>query len=239
MTRTFKVLSLLLTYPDEEIKRHAGELRGALREEALLPKPQQALIEKLIGELEARDLYDLQERYVLLFDRTRSLSLHLFEHIHGEGRDRGEAMLDLKAHYQKHGYEIAAAELPDFLPLFLEFLSTLPLDEARDLLNQPLHIIAALRQRLQRRGSVYVPVFRALETIASGKPSANRLRELLGMADDDPDDFEQLDEAWEDKPVTFGPGDAAKDGCNPNRIATRLRAAKRPASDTNLPGGSN
>lgn len=239
MTRTFKVLSLLLTYPDEEIKRHAGEFRDALREETLLPKPQRGSIEKLIGELETRDVYDLQERYVFLFDRTRSLSLHLFEHIHGEGRDRGQAMLDLKAHYEKHGYEIAAAELPDYLPLFLEFLSTLPLDEARDLLNQPLHIIAALRQRLQRRGSIYASVFRALETIASGKPSANRLRELLGMADDDPDDFAQLDEAWEDKPVIFGPGDAAADGCNPDRLAARLRAARRPAPEPNMPGDSN
>ena len=238
MSKTFKVLSLLLTYPDEEIKRHAGELRDALREEALLPKPQQALIEKLIRELEDRDLYELQERYVLLFDRTRSLSLHLFEHIHGEGRDRGEAMLDLKAHYEKQGYEIASAELPDFLPLFLEFLSTLPFEEACELLSQPLHIIAALRQRLQRRGSVYAPVFQVLETIATGKPSANRLKELLGMSDDDPDDFAQLDEAWEDRPVTFGPGDAAADGCNPNRIAARLRAAKRPARDAGLPRGT-
>lgn len=229
MTGTFKVLSLLLTYPTEEIKQHAGELRDALAEDAILAKPQRAALEKLIGELETRDLYDLQERYVLLFDRTRSLSLHLFEHVHGEGRDRGQAMLDLKAHYENAGYDIAASELPDYLPLFLEFLSTLPLEEARELLNQPLHIIAVLRKRLQKRGSIYACVFRALEAVAPGKLQSNRLKDLLGMTDnDDPDDFEQLDKNWENAAVTFGPG-AASDGCNPNRIAARLRAAKRPA----------
>jgi len=234
MVQTFKVFSLLLNYPDEALKAGAQELRDVLRKEALLSKQQQVLVEKLIGEIEKRDLYDLQERYVFLFDRTRSLSLHLFEHVHGEGRDRGQAMLDLKAHYENGGYEISASELPDYLPLFLEFLSTRPIDEARELLSQPLHVIAAIGKRLRKRGSIYACLFRALETIASGKPSADRLKELLGVTDDDPDDFAQLDENWEDTPVTFGPG-AASEGCNPNRIATRLRAAKRPAPDPDVP----
>lgn len=228
MTRTFKALSLLLSYPDEEIRVGAGELRAALQKEALLPKPQLALLEKLIGELETRDLYDLQERYVFLFDRMKSLSLHLFEHVHGEGRDRGQAMLDLKALYERNGYDIAASELPDFLPLLLEYLSMIPLDEARELLNQPLHIIAALRQRLHKRGSVYACVFGALETIASGKPVAIRMKDLLDFKGDDPADFEQLDKEWEDEAVSFGPNPAT-DGCNPNRIVARLRAARRPA----------
>ncbi len=238
MIQTFKVLSLLLTYPTEDIKAGARELSAAIEKEDLLSKLHMAFLGKLIAEMETRDLYDLQERYVLLFDRTRSLSLHLFEHVHGEGSDRGQAMLDLKALYEKHGLDITASELPDFLPLFLEFLSTRPLDEARELLNQPLHIIAGLRKRLQKRGSIYASVFRALEKIASEKPSASRLKDLLQVADDDPEDFEQLDKAWEDEAVTFGPGEASRsDGCNPGRIATRLRAAKRPAPGPNI--GSN
>ncbi len=238
MIQTFKVLSLLLTYPTEDIKAGAHELSAAVEKEELLSKPHMAFLGKMIAEMETRDLYDLQERYVLLFDRTRSLSLHLFEHVHGEGSDRGQAMLDLKALYEKHGLDISASELPDFLPLFLEFLSTRPLDEARELLNQPLHIIAGLRKRLQKRGSIYASVFRALEKIASEKPSASRLKDLLQVADDDPEDFEQLDKTWEDEAVTFGPGEASRsDGCNPGRIATRLRAAKRPAPGPNI--GSN
>jgi nitrate reductase delta subunit len=235
MIQTFKVLSLLLSYPSEDIKDGAGELRAAIGKEALLSKQQMVFLNKLIAELETRDLYDLQECYVLLFDRTRSLSLHMFEHVHGEGSDRGQAMLDLKEMYEKHGHDIAASELPDFLPLFLEFLSTQSLDDARELLNQPLHIIAGLRKRLQKRGSVYASVFRALEGIASGKPSASRLKDLLSVAEDDPEDFQQLDETWEDEQVTFGPGAASQsDGCNPGRIATRLRAAKRPAPGPNI-----
>ncbi len=238
MTRTFKVLSALISYPDDALVAAGPELRQALDEENLLPAQCRPALDAFIQELGDADVYDLQERYVLLFDRTRSLSLHLFEHVHGEGRDRGQAMLDLKALYEKQGFDIAAAELPDFLPLFLEFLSTRPLEEARELLNQPLHIIAMLRKRLQKRGSVYACVFQALETVASGKPSASLLKDLLRVADDDPEDFEQLDKAWEDEPVTFGPGDASE-GCNPGRIVTRLRAAKRPAPGPNISSGSN
>jgi nitrate reductase delta subunit len=226
--RTFKVLSLLLCYPDEEVQRGAGDLATALEDEALLAEPQRRGVRRFLDDLATRDLYDCQERYVLLFDRTRSLSLHLFEHVHGEGRDRGQAMLDLKALYERHGYEVAASELPDYLPLFLEFLSTRPLEEARDLLNQPLHIIAALRQRLQRRRSIYTSLFQALESLARGKPAREQVAELLEEPDVDPEDLEQLDREWEEAPVTFGPT-GATEGCNPSRLVTRLRAAKRHA----------
>lgn len=240
MARTFKALSLLLTYPTQDIKTGARDLRDAIEKENLLPAQHMKFLNKLIADMETRDLYDLQEHYVLLFDRTRSLSLHLFEHVHGEGSDRGQAMLDLKAMYEKQGLDITASELPDFLPLFLEFLSTRPLDEACELLNQPLHIITVLRKRLKKRGSIYAAIFGALEAVASGKPSASLLKDLLGIAEDDPEDFEQLDKAWEDSAVTFGPGAASQsDGCNPNRIAARLRAAKRPAPEPNISSGSN
>ena len=215
MTRTFKVLSLLLSYPTEEMRTAASELKAALDEEGLLPPRLLRPVTVLIDELVNRDLYDLQERYGLLFDRTRSLSLHLFEHIHGESRDRGQAMLDLMALYESHGLAIEAKELPDYLPLFLEFLSTRPLGEARTLLAQPLHILAALRQRLGKRCSAYAAVFHALEHIAEGKPEAEALAALLGEPEDDPNDLEALDKAWEDAPVTFGPtAGGAAPGCD-------------------------
>ena len=129
---------------------------------------------RLLKELAAGDLYDLQERYVLLFDRTRSLSLHLFEHVHGESRDRGQAMVDLKAQYEKAGLEQDSTELPDFLPLFLEYASTLPATEARDALAQPAHIFAAMAERLRKRRSAYEAVFRALVALSAAKPKARR-----------------------------------------------------------------
>ncbi len=127
MTKTFKALSALLSYPTEELKAAAPEIRDAIERERLLPAAVRRRLDAFIAEFAAGDIYDLQERYVLLFDRTRSLSLHLFEHVHGESRDRGQAMIDLKTQYETHGLDISAAELPDFLPLFLEYLSILPL----------------------------------------------------------------------------------------------------------------
>ncbi|MGF1593709.1 MAG: nitrate reductase molybdenum cofactor assembly chaperone [Kiloniellaceae bacterium] len=208
MSKTLKVLSLLLTYPEAEMQAAAGEMKAVLAAEKLVPANCLKGLSKLLDELATGDIYDLQERYVLLFDRSRSLSLHLFEHIHGESRDRGQAMVDLGEHYALHGLDLSAKELPDFLPLFLEFLSTRPIAEARDLLGQPLHVIAALGERLRKRKSAYAWVFLALESIARGKPARAEVDELLAAPEEDPEDLAALDRAWEDQPVTFGPGSA-------------------------------
>ncbi|MBT5457099.1 MAG: nitrate reductase molybdenum cofactor assembly chaperone [Rhodospirillaceae bacterium] len=213
MVQTLKVLSALLTYPEVALKDAAPELRTVIVDEGLLPAHVAEKVLELIEQIETRDLFDLQERYVLLFDRTRTLSLHLFEHIHGEGRDRGQAMVDLMALYQKHGLEISAKELPDYLPMFLEFLSTLSLDEARETLSQPLHIISALGERLRKRESIYGGVFRGLVEISTGQPNEENLKALLEMPDDDPNDLEALDEIWEAEAVAFGPEPDQADGC--------------------------
>jgi nitrate reductase delta subunit len=226
MTKTFKVLSALLTYPTAETQQAAGDMRVALAAEALLPAAVARAVDALIGEVETGDLYDLQERYVLLFDRTRSLSLHLFEHVHGESRDRGQAMIDLQNVYAEKGLEIGASELPDFVPLFLEFLSTQPRAEAYDLLGQPVHILAALAERLRKRNSSYEAVFRALVALAKAKPRSEDIAGVLNEPDPEADDLAALDAAWEDEPVRFGPG--AGDGCKDGLIA-RIRAGRRPA----------
>ena len=206
MTPIFKVLSILLTYPTEEMQAATSELRRAISAERALDADHRIRLTALIDDIETGDLMDTQERYVFLFDRTRSLSLHLFEHIHGESRDRGQAMVDLADHYASHGLELSAKELPDFLPLFLEFLGTRPLPEARELLEQPLHVIAALGERLRKRKSAYAWVMLTLEGIAKGKPAKAALDDLLAEPEEDPDDLEALDRTWEDQPVMFGPG---------------------------------
>jgi len=238
MTQTYKILSALLTYPTPELQAAAPEMRPALERERLLPEKQIASVGRLIDELASRDIYDLQERYVLLFDRTRSLSLHLFEHVYGESRDRGAAMVDLAQAYEQHGLMIAANELPDFLPLFLEFLSVLPPEEAQDWLARTVHITSAFRQRLRKRGSPYASVFWAIETLANTLPDEEALKALRAQEDHDPNDLEALDRAWEDAPVTFGPGDAANDGCSRDRLVSQIRAGHRPAPPINdLPQG--
>jgi len=213
MNRTFKALSALLSYPTEEIKAAAPELKAVIAAEALVPDEQRRALDELLGQIVESDLYDLQEEYVVLFDRTRALSLHLFEHVHGESRDRGQAMVDLQRLYEDGGLVIEASELPDYLPLFLEFLSTRPLTEVRDLLGQPLHVIAALGQRLRQRESLYAAVMDALVAIAEGEAEMAAVTALLETPDDDPDDLAALDRVWEEAAVEFGPGSPETEGC--------------------------
>ena len=226
MHKTLKVLSLLLSYPDSELQSAIPELKQALVEESWLRPRDRALVERLADNIAATDLYDAQERYVLLFDRTRTLSLHLFEHVHGESRDRGQAMVDLMGMYEADGFELDAKELPDYLPMFLEYLSMKPGQQARELLGQTGHIITALKERLRKRKSVYLNAFIALEAIAKGKPDAGLLKQLLAQPEDDPLDLAALDEIWEEEAVTFG-GNAGENACGPDRLQRQIRAHQR------------
>jgi nitrate reductase delta subunit len=228
MRKTLKVLSALLTYPTAELQAAVPELRAALDAEACLPRANRDRLERLLEELAAGDLYDLQERYVLLFDRTRSLSLHLFEHVHGESRDRGQAMVDLKSLYERHGLAMDSSELPDHLPLFLEFVSEIPATEARDLLEETAHVLEAIRLRLKKRKTPYSSVFSCAQMLAQAKPRPEILAALMGEPDEDPNDLAALDATWEAEEVTFGPA-AASAQCGKDGIAAKLRAARRPA----------
>ena len=229
MNTALKVISLLLSYPTEDIRAALPEMKAAL-DDAGIGRRETAALKRLADDIGALDLYDAQERYVFLFDRTRSLSLHLFEHVHGESRDRGQAMVDLMQMYEADGFEIDAKELPDYLPMFLEYLSVKPEAEAGELLGQTAHILAALRERLKKRKSVYVNAFAVLEALASGKPDANLLRELLETPEDDPADLEALDRVWEEEAVTFG-GNAGENACGPDRLQRQIRASNRKPAD--------
>ena len=226
--KTLKVLSALLTYPSDDLQAAAPALKAVLADEALLPRGQLDQVVDLIDDLAARDLFDAQERYILLFDRTRSLSLHLFEHVHGESRDRGQAMVDLLKVYEDAGYSPTPSELPDFLPLFLEFASTRHPAEAIELVGQPGHVLAALRERLAKRRSPYEAVFSALVALSKAKLDAAALAALTAEPDPEPDDLESLDAAWEEEEVTFGPG-AASASCGVDSLAAKIRQGRRPA----------
>jgi nitrate reductase delta subunit len=224
-TLTFKALSALLSYPTAELQQAVPELAAALDGEALISASIRRQLDLLLLEIARGDLYDLQEQYVLLFDRTRSLSLHLFEHVHGESRDRGQAMIDLKSLYESKGLELDAAELPDYVPLFLEFLATQPRAEAYELLGQPAHIFSALAERLRKRYSGYEAVFLSLVALATAKPKGEDISALLAQPDPDANDLEALDAAWEDEPVNFGPNASS---CK-DTLIEKIRAGRRPA----------
>ncbi len=226
--KTLKALSALLTYPSEEMQAAAPELKSVLAREGVLKRRDLAAVIDLVEDIAGCDLFDAQERYILLFDRTRSLSLHLFEHVHGESRDRGQAMVDLIKLYEDGGYSPTTTELPDFLPLFLEYAATLEPTEAIELIGQPGHVFAALKERLIKRKSPYAAVFSALVAISKAKLDEAALAALREEPDPEPDDLEALDAAWMDEEVTFGPG-AAQNACGVDALASKLRQARRPA----------
>lgn len=225
--KTFKALSALLTYPGAELQEAIPAIRAALGE-GVVPPAQSAALDTLLDEFETGDLYDLQERYVLLFDRSRTLSLNLFEHIHGESRDRGGAMVDLIETYRAGGFDLVGPELPDHLPVLLEFLSMRPLPEARAILADAGHILVALAERLRRRDSTYAPVLSALVAIAEARAETREAAALIAEADDDPQDLEALDAVWAEAQVTFGPDPNA--GCPISRdILARMDISPAPA----------
>ncbi|MBC7147434.1 MAG: nitrate reductase molybdenum cofactor assembly chaperone [Thioclava marina] len=209
--RTLKAFSVLLSYPTQELQQAMPEIGGVLASETRLTAAARRDLRPLIEELGARDIYALEEDYVMLFDRSRSLSLNLFEHVHGESRDRGGAMVDLLETYRAAGFEPATSELPDHLPVLLEFLATRPAEEARDMLADAAHILAAICERLGKRESAYAAIFAALVQMSGEVADEEAVAEILARPDPSPDDLEEIDKIWEETEITFGPDPNA--GC--------------------------
>lgn len=204
MSRTLRVLAHLLRYPGPELRAHLGELRDALHAERALGAPRLAELDALIASLARRPALDVEADYVQLFDSSRSCALHLFEHVHGDSRDRGPAMIDLARTYEQAGLMLAGGELPDHLPVVLEFASTQPPREARDFLAETAHILNAIFAALDQRGSLYAAALGACLELAGERPKPVRV----------PDD-EPLDASWAEP--------AAFEGCS-------SRGQSRPAT---------
>ena len=211
MDRTLKALSLMLSYPTAELQEAMPEIGEVLASDPRLSTPNRTALQRLTHDIGQGDLFDVQESYVMLFDRSRTLSLNLFEHVHGESRDRGGAMVSLIEPYRGGGFEPATTELPDHLPVLLEFLSTRPFAEVQETLADAAHIFDALGTRLVRRESMYDAAFAALSQLANVQVDADMLAGMLAQPDDDPTDLEALDAVWEETEVTFGPDPNA--GC--------------------------
>ena len=198
---TWRVLSALLSYPTDELASSVQEMRDILNQEGILSPDDRETLAPLFAGLASLDIYDLQARYVELFDQNRALSLHLFEHVHGESRDRGQAMVSLRERYQEAGLELCGPELPDFLPVFLEFLSVLPHEEAQRELADAAAVIGVLARRLSRRCSVYAPALAALARLAGEK---QRDSEAVERAEDAAEEgLPGVDEEWQEEPVDF------------------------------------
>ena len=163
--KTFKAISLLLCYPESDWLEALPELEAALQDEAEINSDAASKMAPLFAQLRETSLIALQENYVATFDRNPSHSLHLFEHIHGESRDRGSAMIDLLNEYWKYDFDASSSELPDYVPLFLEFLSLVDDAEALNLLGDAVHVLATIGRKLDANGSPYATAFQILEAM--------------------------------------------------------------------------
>lgn len=195
MEKSLRVLAALLGYPDAQMRGYLGEMRSLLRDERAITASRLAELDALMDSLQRAEPLAAEADYVELFDRGRATSLHLFEHVHGDSRDRGPAMIDLGQTYEKAGLILAEGELPDYLPAVLEFVSTQPPKEAKAFLGEMAHIFNAIFGALQQRESAYASVLGALLELAGEKAQPVK-----------PAEEEPLDESWAE-PVVF-------DGCS-------------------------
>ncbi|MBK0018120.1 nitrate reductase molybdenum cofactor assembly chaperone [Kosakonia sp. S58] len=212
------VISRLLEYPDAALWQHQQELFDALASGDNLSKADAQQVGIFLRDLTLQDLLDAQATYSELFDRGRATSLLLFEHVHGESRDRGQAMVDLLAQYERHGLQLDSRELPDHLPLYLEYLAQLPAAEAIGGLQDIAPILALLQARLQQRESHYASLFDALLTLTkTAVDNAQVAEKIAGEARDDTP--QALDAVWEEEQVKF----FAEQGCGDSDITAHQR----------------
>lgn len=204
MIKTYKVLSLLLSYPNDELQEFLLHVEKELREESLLREDQLRGLAEFCKRFGQLDLTDWQEEYVQLFDYSRSVSLHIFEHIKGDSRDRGQAMVNLMEFYKENGMHLNTKELPDYIPAFLEFLSSLPLEKSAELLGETVHVMDRINEALSESGNLYSSIFQAIISLSARQPDKTITREMI--KNEKPLD---LDAEYEEEPVTFG-GEACK-----------------------------
>ena len=180
-TDIYKVLSVLLMYPDKWLISSLKEVDLFIRNDLIISNLNKDRLIKVVDHFKVTDLMNLQEQYVNLFDRQKGLSLYLFEHIHGDSRLRGQAMVDLRNMYEEYGFISTKDELPDFIPLFLEYLSFFEDKKAADFLSEVVNIIAILELRLKFKGSLYYFIFNVLKSLSSFKPDEKFIRKALNM----------------------------------------------------------
>ncbi len=199
MIKTYKILSLLLSYPSEELQKFLLEAEKELKDESLLHEDRIAEIAQFCKRFNKLDITDWQGEYVQLFDYSRSVSLHIFEHIKGDSRDRGQAMVNLMEFYKEKGMHLTAKELPDYIPAFLEFLSTLSVTKSAELLGETVNIMDKINEALSESKNPYSSIFKAIISLSAKQPDKAITRAMI--KNEKPMD---LDAEYEEEPVTFG-----------------------------------
>lgn len=200
-----KVISRLLDYPTVEMFAAKDELIAIVEKAERLTEKNRSKLVEFIQQLTDRDIFDAQESYDLLFDRGRALSLLLFEHVHGESRDRGQAMVDLMNVYKTNGFEVNSSQLPDYIPLYLEFLSEQTPEFIEEWLGDICHLLTMLSERLIDRECYYSILFDSLVEISGQEIDAQQRAEVAAAVkqEERDDTVEAIDKEWEDKEIRF------------------------------------
>lgn len=165
----YKWFSALLCYPEAELIEALPEFQAALKEWPEL-QSQEGRLKSFLDYLGSHNLRELQENYVATFDRNRDHALYIFEHVYGEDRDRGSAMVDLLQEYRNHGFELGDDELPDYLPALLEYLSQVSSEHAQKLLGDAVHVIAHIGGKLEKSGSPYAVLLQGITELSPVSP---------------------------------------------------------------------
>ncbi len=174
MQRTYKILSLLLDYPDQEIYESLPLIDEMATEDAFLNEDELNDLHLFITACSKLSLEEWQMYYVNIFDMSKKINLYIFDHIYGDSRERGQAMVDLKEMYESRGYELTSNELPDYIPVFLEYLSFLKDEEKTiHLLNEIKAIIEKLHKLTNEEDVFYKYLFNILLALVNKEVPVN------------------------------------------------------------------
>lgn len=169
--RLYKMLSVLLEYPDQELLDHLPEIITLVDASPDLDMNERSALLGFINHLASQPLTELQADYVKTFDLTAENSLHLTHHLFGDDKNRGPALIDLGELYKDYGVEVVTNELPDYLPLVLEFAAYLDDSEANVFLADANKVLGVLVDNLAQSGSPYAPLL----SIVEGRATLTRL----------------------------------------------------------------
>lgn len=169
--RLYKILSVLLEYPDQELIDHLPELHSEIDTCLDMDDAERVAMRQFLAHLQGTPLTTLQADYVQTFDLTAEHSLHLTHHLFGDDKNRGPALIDLGELYKDYGVEVVTNELPDYLPLILEFAAYLDDSEASVFLADANKVLGVLADNLNIAGSPYA----ALLSIVEGRATLTRL----------------------------------------------------------------
>ena len=165
MTEVYKVLAVLLEYPRKELVENWDEMRQLVSTLPNLGDEDKSKLTDFIEWASALSLTKFQAKYVDSFDMTAENSLYLTYHLFDEqDRERGPALIELTELYKSTGFEISDGELPDYLPLILEYVSTMDdTASARAFLQQTAQAADIIASNLEKNASPYAPLVRIVE----------------------------------------------------------------------------